>query len=90
MNLVVSAGFGLALALSSLAFSGTPTSALPVPAVAVVSQDGLTKVSDYWDDRLASLKRRQRCERAHYKCAKRFSGDRHMVRECVARYRCGR
>lgn len=90
MKFVVSAGLGLALALSGLILSSEPTSALQAPAVAAVSQDGVIKVGDYWDDRLRRLKRRQHCERVHYKCGRRYSGDRYMFRECVGRRGCGR
>lgn len=78
MKLVASVGFGLAFALSALAFSGTQASALEAPAVPAVSQNGIVKV--HWHSR---------CQRVRYKCGMRFGPGSRIFRYCVHRRGCG-
>ncbi len=90
MKLFVSAGLGFALALSAFALSGTPASALQPPAVAAVSQNGIVKVHTSWRERHYWHRRRERCQRVHYKCGRRYGWSRRRFHECVEWRGCGR
>ena len=102
MKLVVSAGFGLAFALSVFALSGAPAQAFEVPSLTAASPSALIKVYD--EDRHERHEEREReerrerearehreqCEHVRHECGERHGWERHEFHECVERRGCGR
>jgi hypothetical protein len=101
MKLVLSAGFGFALALSAFALSGSPAQAFEAPSVMAASPNGLVRVDDDWRERHEEREREERrerearehrehCEHVRHECGERHGWERHEFHECVERQGCGR
>ena len=85
MRTITSVCFGFAVALSALALTSAPTSALEAPAVAPIVDSGVTKVEEgYREER----EHAEHCEHVRDECREHHR-DHEEFRECLVRHDCG-
>ena len=100
MRTVISAGFGLALAVSAFALSAAPAQAFEVPSVTPASPSAVVKVygQDDWEDREERRlqhereerrewrERQERREHEEHEWRERHERCEHVAHECSERH----
>ena len=78
MRTIISASFGLALAVSAFSLSSVPASAVETPAAAAAISSHVTKVEE----------RHERCHHWREECHERYPGGGWRFRRCLTIHGC--
>ncbi|MGO9459809.1 MAG: hypothetical protein ACLP1W_06765 [Rhodomicrobium sp.] len=82
-TIIMSAGFGLTLAIAAFGLTSLPVSAVEAPAVKTTVQSNVTKV-----DEREEREHRERCERVRRECRERHGDHEREFLRCVADQHC--